>query len=229
MVGAPRNRTPQQGTSHVTVVAIDGPAGSGKSTIAAALADRLQVAHVDTGAYYRAATLAVLRAGTSTDDVAAVLQTVRGAQITRRDCRTFLSGEDVEDEIRGAAVTAAVSSVSRHAEVRKVLVALQRAEVAAAGAVVEGRDAGTVVVPDADLKVWLTASPRERARRRAAQQGQTSEPVVREHEQDIERRDASDARQMERATDAVVVDTTGRSVEEIVEDLAGRLTAVGPA
>lgn len=213
----------------MTVVAIDGPAGSGKSTIAAALADRLQVAHVDTGAYYRAATLAVLRAGVSTDDAAAVLQTVRGAQITRRDCRTFLSGEDVEDEIRGADVTAAVSSVSRHAEVRKVLVELQRAELAAAGAVVEGRDAGTVVVPDADLKVWLTASPRERARRRAAQQGQTSESAIRKHEQDIERRDASDARQMERATDAVVVDTTGLTIDEIVEDLAGRLAAVGPA
>ena len=211
----------------MTVVAIDGPAGSGKSTVAAALADRLDVAHVDTGAYYRAATLAVLRAGVDTDDAPAVLQAVRRAQIARRDCRTFLSGEDVEDEIRGAAVTAAVSSVSRHAEVRKVLVALQRAEVDAGGAVVEGRDAGTVVVPDADLKVWLTASPRERARRRAAQRGQKSDAAIDEHEQDIERRDASDARQMERATDAVVVDTTGLTIDEIVDDLAGRLSAVG--
>lgn len=213
----------------MTVVAIDGPAGSGKSTIAGALADRLGVAHVDTGAYYRAATLAVLRAGISTDDVGALVSTVRQAAITRRSGRTFLAGEDVEDEIRGAAVTAAVSSVSRHGSVREVLVALQQAEVAAGGAVVEGRDAGTVVVPDADLKVWLTASPRERARRRAAQVGETSEAAVAAHEADIERRDRSDARQMERAGDAVVVDTTGLTIDEVVEDIAGRLTPVGPA
>lgn len=211
----------------MTVVAIDGPAGSGKSTIAAALADRLGVAHVDTGAYYRAATLAVLRAGVPSDDVAAVVATVRAAAITRRNCRTFLESEDVEDEIRAAAVTAAVSSVSRHEPVREVLVALQRAEVDGHGAVVEGRDAGTVVVPDADLKVWLTASPAERARRRAAQLGETAEAAIAAHERDIRRRDESDARQMERADDAVIVDTTGLTVSEIVDDLAGRLTAVG--
>lgn len=211
----------------MTVVAIDGPAGSGKSTVAAALADRLGVAHVDTGAYYRAATLAVLRAGVSTDDVDAVVATVRGAAIRRLDGRTLLSGEDVEDEIRGAEVTAKVSSVSRHARVRSLLVALQQAEVATRGAVVEGRDAGTVVVPDADLKVWLTASPAERARRRAAQLGETAEAAIAAHERDIRRRDESDARQMERADDAVIVDTTGLTVSEIVDDLAGRLTAVG--
>lgn len=213
----------------MTVVAIDGPAGSGKSTIAAALAESLGLPHVDTGAYYRAATLAVLRADASPDDVGAVVETVRGADITRRDCRTFLGGEDVEEEIRGAAVTAAVSSVSRHEPVREILVALQRAEVDARGAVVEGRDAGTVVVPDADLKIWLTASPNERARRRAAQLGQSSKADIAEHEADIARRDQSDARQMERAGDAVVVDTTGLTISEIVEDLAGRLTAARPA
>lgn len=213
----------------MTLVAIDGPAGSGKSTIAAALADRLGVAHVDTGAYYRAATLAVLRAGVSADDVPAVVETVRDAAISRRNCRTFLAAEDVEDEIRGGAVTAAVSSVSRHDPVREVLVALQRAEVDAGGAVVEGRDAGTVVVPDADLKVWLTASPRERARRRAAQLGQTSDEAIDRHERDIRRRDESDAQQMERADDAVIVDTTGRTIPEIVKDVAERLSAVRPA
>ena len=213
----------------MTVLAIDGPAGSGKSTVAAALAERLGVPHVDTGAYYRAATLAVQRAGVSTDDVEAIVDTVRRAGITRRLGRTFLAGEDVEEEIRGAAVTGAVSSVSRHERVRKVLVALQRAEIGAAGAVVEGRDAGTVVVPDADLKVWLTASPRERARRRAAQLGQTSEDEISKHEDEIEQRDRSDARQMERAGDAIVVETTGLAIDVIVKDLADRLTAVGQA
>ena len=213
----------------MTVVAIDGPAGSGKSTVAAALAARLDVAHVDTGAYYRAATLAVLRAGVATDDVDGVVTTVRDAAISRRGGRTFLAEEDVEDEIRGPQVTASVSSVSRHAPVRAVLVALQRAEVASQGAVVEGRDAGTVVVPDADLKVWLTATPRERAHRRAAQLGDASDAAVARHEADITKRDQSDARQMERAGDAVTLDTTGLSVEQIVEDLAGRLAAVGRA
>jgi cytidylate kinase len=213
----------------VTVVAIDGPAGSGKSTIAAALADRLGVAHVDTGAYYRAAALAVLRAGVSTGDVDAVVAAVRNVAITRRKGRTFLADEDVEDEIRGAAVTGVVSSVSRHPAVRGVLVELQRAEVGVRGAVVEGRDAGTVVVPDADLKVWLTASPGERARRRAAQLGQDSPEAIARHEQEITRRDQSDSRQMERAGDAVVVDTTGLSISEVVDVVTARLSAVGPA
>ena len=206
---------------------MDGPAGSGKSTIAGALAARLGIAHVDTGAYYRAATLAVLRAGVATDDVPAVTAAVRAAAISRIAGRTQLDGADVEDEIRGPAVTEAVSSVSRHAPVRALLVQLQRAEVAAHGAVVEGRDAGTVVVPDADLKVWLTASPRERAVRRAAQLGETDPAAIDRHERSIEQRDASDAAQMVRAGGAVLVDTTGRSIPEVVEDVVERLAALG--
>jgi len=203
------------------VIAIDGPAGSGKSTVAAALAARLGLPHVDTGAYYRAATLAVLRAGVDPGDADACAAVVAAADIQRRDGRTLLAGEDVEDEIRGPAVTAAVSAVSAHPAVRRTLVARQRAEVGAAGGVVEGRDAGTVVVPDADLKVWLTASPEERAARRAAQLG---EPAA-AHLGDLARRDAADAPQMVPAADAVEIDTTGRPVSEILDDIVARLPA----
>ena len=209
----------------MTVVAIDGPAGSGKSTIAGALAQRLGVAHVDTGAYYRAAALAVLRAGASVDDLDDMLAALEGLAIERRDGRTYVDGVDVEHEIRGAAVTGLVSSVSRHPEIRRRLVALQQAAVAAGGAVVEGRDAGTVVGPEATLKVWLTASPQERAQRRAAQLGDTDAEAVAAHARAIEQRDLSDAAQMVAADDAVVVDTTGRTIEDIVNDLLARIAS----
>lgn len=204
----------------MTVVAIDGPAGAGKSTVAAALARRLGVPHVDTGAIYRAATLAVLRAGVDPADADACVRVVAAADIGRRDGRTTLDGADVEDEIRGPEVTASVSSVSAHPAVRAALLALQRGQVDESGGVVEGRDAGTVVVPGADLKVWLTADPLERARRRAADRGEQDHDAISAHAQAIARRDAQDAAQMVRAADAVEVDTTGRSVDDVIEELA---------
>jgi cytidylate kinase len=204
-----------------TVIAIDGPAGSGKSTIAGGLARRLGLAHVDTGAYYRAAALAVLRAGADLDDEEAVLRAVQAVTIDRREGRTCLDGDDVEDEIRGAAVTRTVSLVSGRPAVRRHLVGLQR-DAVRGGAVVEGRDAGTVVVPDARLKVWLTASPQERARRRAGQLGETDPEAIAAHAADIQRRDRLDAKQMVRADDAVEVDTTGHNIEEILDDLVAR-------
>lgn len=203
----------------MTVVAIDGPAGSGKSTIAARLAERLGVPHVDTGAVYRAATLAVLRAGVDIRDVTACLRVVEQARIGRVDGRTTLDGEDVEALIRGPEVTAAVSAVSAHPEVRAALLGLQRAQLGERGGVVEGRDAGTVVVPAADLKVWLTADPLERARRRAAERGQDDPGDIAAQAADLERRDRHDARQMVRAADAVEIDTTGRGIEDLVEEL----------
>lgn len=208
----------------MTVVAIDGPAGSGKSTIAAALARRLGVAHVDTGAYYRAAALVVLRADGDPDDIPAMLAALATARIERRGGRTFVDGADVEQEIRGEAVTDLVSSVSRHPELRQVLVSLQRAAVEDGGAVVEGRDAGTVVVPDAPVKIWLTAQPRERARRRAAQLGEDDADAVAAQAAAIEARDKRDSAQMARAPDAVVVDTTGLSVDEIIDELCARIS-----
>lgn len=204
----------------MTVVTIDGPGGTGKSTIAAALAARLQVPHVDTGAYYRTATLAVLRAGVDPEDAEGCLKVVSSIRIERRAGRAFLNGEDVECEIRGPAVTGAVSAVAAHPEVRAALLAAQRCGISEKGAVVEGRDAGTVVAPDADLKIWLTASCETRAARRAEQLGQTHPDEVRSHTADLARRDTLDAKHMTPAPDAVLIDTTDREIRTVVETIA---------
>lgn len=205
------------------VVAIDGPGGAGKSTIAARLSRRLGVPHVDTGATYRAATLAVLRADVDPADAAACARVAGQARISRQAGRTLLDGEDVEDEIRGPVVTAVVSQVSGHQGVRDALLAVQRAGVAVRGGVVEGRDAGTRVVPDADLKVWLTASADERAARRAAQLGEDDPRQVAELAAALAARDAADAERMRPADDAVVVDTTGLDVDAVVQRVVTEL------
>lgn len=204
------------------VIAIDGPAGSGKSTVARALAERLRLPHVDTGAYYRAAALAVLRAGVDPVDGDRSVAVVVAAHVTRKAGRTLLDGDDVEEEIRGPAVTAAVSAVAAHPAVRAALLDAQRAGVGPDGAVVEGRDTGTVVVPDAGLKVWLDADPEERGRRRAAQLGAAGADAG-AHARDLARRDAADARQMAQAADVVTVDTTGLTVTEVVDHLVALL------
>ncbi|MGA1078371.1 MAG: ribosome biogenesis GTPase Der [Nitriliruptoraceae bacterium] len=207
------------------VVAIDGPAGSGKSTVAAAVAARLGLRHLDTGAIYRAITLACRRAGVDPADGVACAALAGAVRITQADRRTSLDGEDVEDEIRGPAVTAAVSQVSAHAEVRAALLGHQRA-LAADGAVVEGRDIGTVVLPDADLKVFLTAEPGERARRRAAPR--RAAPAAVEAEQRA-RDDADAGREvapLRAADDAWTLDTTGMTLEEVVDAVEGRVLGI---
>lgn len=208
------------------VLTIDGPAGSGKSTIARAVAAALDLPHVDTGAYYRAAALAVLRAGVDAADAAACTAVAQRVTIERRNGRTILDGDDVEAEIRGPDVTAVVSRVAGHRPLRALMVERQRAAAAPGGAVVEGRDAGTVVFPDAPFKVWLTASPEERARRRAAQLGIDGAADVAALAATIARRDADDRDRMDVADDAVVVDTTGRTIDEVVTDLTLRAGAV---
>lgn len=200
-----------------TVIAIDGPAGSGKSTVAAALARRLGVPHVDTGAYYRAATLAVLRAGADPRSEVEVLAVLDDAHITRRMDRTLLDGRDVEREIRSDEVTAEVSSVAAHPDVRRHLVVLQRAAAAGEeGAVVEGRDAASVIVPDATLKVWLTAPPTVRAARRAAQHGHTDAAVIERVTTQLLARDDADSANTFLDADAVVIDTAELTVDAVV-------------
>jgi cytidylate kinase len=205
------------------VVAIDGPAGSGKSTIARALADRLDVAHVDTGAYYRALTLAVLRAGADPADEAAVVRVMAGSHVHRKGDHTLLNGVDVEADIRSDAVDASVSAVATHPAVRRRMVEWQRDAVGPPGAVVEGRDAATVIVPDATLKVWLTAPPAVRARRRAQQQGVAGDDRLARVSGDLVARDHADRNNTFRADDAVEIDTAAGSVDQIVNRIVDLL------
>jgi GTP-binding protein len=208
------------------VVALDGPAGSGKSSVARAVAERLDAVHLDTGAIYRAITLACLEAGVALDDAARCADIAMAVRVSQADGRTLLDGRDVEDAIRGDEVSGAVSTVSAHAAVRAVLVSSQRA-LAAGGAVVEGRDIGTIVFPDADLKVFLTASPDARARRRADQLGRDD---IEELRSAIERRDAHDSEReiapLRSADDAWVLDTTDLPFEDVVAIVEERVLAL---
>jgi GTPase len=206
------------------VVAIDGPAGSGKSTIARAVAAELGLPHIDTGALYRAAALACLRAEVDLGDEEACRAAVGAVQIDRVDDRTLLDGEDVEDEIRGDAVTAAVSMVSAHPGVRDALLPAQRRAVEPDGGVMEGRDIGSVVLPDADVKVFLTASPEERARRRAHQLGRDDVDVLAAQIAERDTRDAGRATSpLVKAEDAWELDSTGSDVEEVVARVVDRV------
>lgn len=211
------------------VVAVDGPAGSGKSTVARRLATSLGAQYLDTGAMYRAAALGVLRAGVDPTEAATVREVVQARHIevsTTPDAScVLLDGEDVSTEIRGPAVTTAVSPVSAVSPVRVLLVAQQRRIISAAtatggGIVVEGRDIGTVVVPDAPLKVYLTASAAQRAIRRATQDGVDDLVAVQDA---VERRDRFDASReaspMCAADDAVALDTTALDVDAVLARL----------
>lgn len=203
------------------IIAMDGPAGSGKSTVSRLVAARLGSAHLDTGAFYRAASLAVLRARVDPSDHAAVARVVTMARLDQRDGVQLLDGANVADQIRSPEVTRMASPVAAIPEVRRILVQAQRRWVADMGGdvVVEGRDIGTVVFPDAALKVFLTADPGERARRRAAETGE--DPV--EVETSIRARDQFDstraASPLRPAQDAVIVDTTGRSIDQVVDEI----------
>jgi cytidylate kinase len=203
------------------VIAIDGPSGSGKSTIARAVAAALGYGYLNTGAYYRAATIAALRSGADPTDSDAVVPAVAGADFDFDGERMLLDGEDVSEATRAAEVTANVSLVSAVPEVRRIMVDQQRAWVErhSGRAVVEGRDIGTVVFPDAGVKVFLTASEEERARRRsldAESRGQRPETIV----ELIRRRDEIDSTRevspLTPAEDAVEIDTTSHDVEAVV-------------
>ncbi|MEU2178812.1 MULTISPECIES: (d)CMP kinase [Nocardia] len=216
------------GTSPL-VVAMDGPSGTGKSSVSRRLATRLGARYLDTGAMYRVATLRVLRAGIELTDTAAIAAAVKelplsiGTDPSREVIE--LDGEDVRSEIRGDAVTKAVSAVSAVPEVRELLVAMQRDITAAAGRiVVEGRDIGTVVLPAADAKIYLTASAEARAHRRNQQniaegRGDDYAGVL----ADVQRRDTLDSTRkvspLRPAEDAVDVDTSELSMDEVIDEL----------
>lgn len=203
------------------VVAIDGPGGVGKSTVARRVAAILAMEYLDTGATYRAATVAVLRAGVDIDDAAAVLAAVQAVEISYEDGVIMIDGVSVVAETRSEPVTLTVSAVSAYPAVREDVVAMQRAWVAARGgrAVVEGRDIGTVVFPGAPVKVFLTADAATRARRRA-KDAEAADLDVAAIEADLARRDQADstraASPLRAAEDAVVVDTTDLGIDEVV-------------
>jgi len=202
------------------VIAIDGPAGSGKSTVASALAGRLSLATLDTGATYRAVAAAVVERGIDPGDASAVAKVAKGATI-EIEGRVIIDDLDVTDHLRRPTINQAVSLVAANPAVRDAMVAFQRSWVAAhQGGVVEGRDIGTVVFPDAPIKLYLTASPEERARRRS-EEGLAS----------IERRDLLDSTRasspLAQADDALAIDTTTTSVEVIVNLVMAHIEELG--
>jgi len=208
------------------VIAVDGPSGSGKSSTARGVATRLGLRYLDTGAMYRAMTWALLERQIDVEDSDAVTATAPGVVIepgTDPLAPTIRAdGVDVSIPIRGPAVTAAVSAVSAVPQVRRWLVRLQRRIIGDGGIVVEGRDIGSVVVPDAAVKIFLVADPVARAARRAAEQGRSSADVTLT-QQDMARRDRLDssrrASPLTRAPDAVVIDTTEQTLEDTVEQV----------
>jgi cytidylate kinase len=216
------------------VIAIDGPGGVGKSTVTRAVALALGIDFLDTGSTYRAATLAVLRAGVDSDDEDAVIEVVSAADITYRRGEVHLDGVSVHQAVRSHEVTAAVSAVSAIPEVRERIVAIQRRWVEGRGsnAVVEGRDIGSVVFPDAEVKVFLTARPEVRAARRsgdAEAQGRGVADIRRE----LERRDHVDANRpvapMQAAPDAVTIDTSELPISEVVDRILELVRRVDPS
>jgi len=213
------------------VVAVDGPSGSGKSTISRRLAEALAARYLDTGAMYRAVTWAVLRDGIDPRDEDAVTKVARSVALTigvdPREPHFAVDGTPVDRPIRGPEVTQAVSAVSAVKAVRALLVAQQRKIIGeSTRIVVEGRDIGTVVAPDANLKVYLTASVDERARRRSAESAAEQSATA----ADLNRRDQLDSTRaadpLRQADDAVVLDTTALGIDEVVARLRHMLDRV---
>jgi cytidylate kinase len=209
----------------VKVIAIDGPAGSGKSTVARRLAERLGLDYLDTGAMYRAVTFAALRRGIDPADTGPVAELARVVDLDVTTDHVRVDGVDATIEIRGPEVSRAVSLVAANPEVRAELVRRQREwAYERSGGVMEGRDIGTVVFPDAMLKVYLNARPEVRAERRAAEVSDLDYETV---AADMARRDAFDqgreAGPLRPAEDAIEFDTSDMSIDEIVAELAGRI------
>jgi cytidylate kinase len=198
------------------VIAIDGPAGAGKSTVARAVAAEIGFTYLDSGAMYRCVALAALESGTGLDDGDALGALAEGLEIGFDGPRVLLGERDVSGEIRIPDVSAAASRVSVHPRVRAAMVARQRQLIEAGRYVAEGRDIGTVVSPEAPLKIFLTASDEERARRRAIETGEEVEAVLEAQR----RRDARDTERehgaLRPADDSVELDTTGLSLDEVV-------------
>jgi cytidylate kinase len=205
------------------IVAIDGPAGSGKSTVARALAERLGFRYLDTGAMYRALTWLALRDGVPLEDGDALAGLGRASPVSfGEDGHVEIAGEDVSSAIREVDIDRAVPVVARHTAVRELMRERQRALGHEGDVVIEGRDIGSVVAPDAEVKVFLVADPGERARRRSGERpGATEESLA----ADMRVRDERDAVNTQPADDAVILDTTGLGIEDVVARVAALVEA----
>ncbi|GAB3434459.1 (d)CMP kinase [Flindersiella endophytica] len=211
------------------VIAVDGPSGSGKSSTARGVAGKLGLRYLDTGAMYRAAAWWMLNAGVDVHDAEAVAAHATEPELssgTDPDHPTIaVDGQDVSGPIRSREVTNAVSAVAAVPAIRKQMVKLQRELIGEGGIVVEGRDIGTVVLPNADLKIFLTADPGERARRRSAEGLAGVQVEVQQTLQEMARRDQRDSQResspLKQADDAIAVDTTVMSLDQVVDHIAG--------
>jgi cytidylate kinase len=213
--------------SALPLIAIDGPSGVGKSTTARRVAARLGWQYLDTGAMYRAAALAVHRAGLSLEDRPGLERLLAGLELAQEDTRIFLAGEDVSEAIRSQEVTRRVTPVSADARVREVLVEQQRRIGSRGRWVVDGRDIGTVVFPGACCKIFLTASPEARARRRLLElEAKGQAPAFDEVLGDLQRRDQADSTRavapLRPADDAVEVDSSSLSLDQVVDWIVAR-------
>jgi len=214
------------------IVAIDGPSGAGKGTVARAVATRLGYRHIDTGAMYRAVAWKALRDGVDVTDERAVAVIGERATFDLEQGRVAIDGHDVSSAIRTPDIDSAATAVARHPAVRRVLVARQRTYGESGGVVMEGRDIGTVVFPGADVKIYLDASPEERARRRAADPAHASSKSAQlaDVATALAERDKSDstraASPLAIATDAVVIDTTGLPVSDVIDRVVALVASV---
>ncbi len=212
-------------------IAIDGPAGSGKSTIAKMLAERLGYLYLDTGAMYRALTLIAIEEGIDPSDGSALEARLHDLDIRLLPNKTLIGERDISAEIRTPEVDALVSQVCAHPEVRREMVRRQRAIAHNENVIMEGRDIGTVVMPDASLKIFLTASPKERARRRAKQLEKAGvEFDIETLEHDIIQRDTKDSTRadspLRKAEDAIEIDDTGDSIWETLSKIESLLANI---
>lgn len=203
-------------------VAIDGPAGAGKSTAARMLAEKIGYRYIDTGAMYRALTLLVLRKNIAWEDEEGIISLFESHMVKQMGEKTLLDGEDISREIRTNKVSRAVSIVCRHSKVREKMVILQRELAEGGGIVMDGRDIGTVVLPDAQIKIFLTASADERAKRRMHDLEVIGKPLpLDEVRQNIINRDRLDSTRkiapLKQADDAIVVDTTYLPIDDEIE------------